>query len=75
MSDKEIENTGINFTYDDHGHPELGTVSKAHIFNILLTRELKKLDIKVKSRPVELGYELRCVQPAASDLVYCTHVW
>jgi len=72
MSDKEIENTGINFTYDDHGHPELGTVSKAHIFNILLTRELKKLDIKVKSRPVELGYELRCVQPAASDLVYCT---
>ena len=72
MSDKEIKDTGINFTYDDHGHPELGTVSKAHIFNILLTRELKKLDIKVKSRPVELGYELRCVQPAASDLVYCT---
>jgi 6-phosphofructokinase 1 len=72
MSDKEIENTGINFTYDDHGHPELGTVSKAHIFNILLTRELKKLNIKVKSRPVELGYELRCIQPVASDLVYCT---
>jgi len=72
MSDKEIKNTGINFTYDDHGHPELGTVSKAHIFNILLTRELKELEIKVKSRPVELGYELRCVQPTASDLVYCT---
>lgn len=72
MSDEEIKNTGINFTYDDHGHPELGTVSKAHIFNILLTRELKKLNIKVKSRPVELGYELRCVQPVAQDLVYCT---
>ncbi len=72
MSDDEIKNTGIFFTYDEHGHPELGTVSKAHIFNILLTKELKKLNLKVKSRPVELGYELRCVQPAASDLVYCT---
>jgi 6-phosphofructokinase 1 len=71
MSDEEIKNTGINFTYDDHGHPELGTVSKAHIFNILLTKELQRLNIKIKSRPVELGYELRCIQPVAYDLVYC----
>jgi len=71
MSDEEIENTGINFTYDSHGHPELGVVSKAHVFNLLLTKELKKLNIKVKSRPVELGYELRCIQPVAFDLVYC----
>jgi len=71
MSDQEIENSGINFTYDDHGHPELGNVSKAHIFNILLQQKLKELGIKVKSRPVELGYELRCVQPSAYDLVYC----
>jgi len=71
MSDKEIENSGINFTYDEHGHPELGNVSKAHIFNILLQQKLKELSIKVKSRPVELGYELRCVQPSAYDLVYC----
>ncbi|PLW99714.1 MAG: 6-phosphofructokinase [Marinilabiliales bacterium] len=71
MSDEQIENSGINFTYDDHGHPELGNVSKAHIFNILLQKKLKDLGIKVKSRPVELGYELRCVQPGAYDLLYC----
>ena len=71
MSDAEIESTGINFTYDEHGHPELGNVSKAHIFNILVQRELKRLGVKIKSRPVELGYELRCVQPSGFDLVYC----
>lgn len=71
MSDAEIENTGINFTYDDHGHPELGNVSKAHIFNILLQQKLKDLGISVKSRPVELGYELRCIPPVAYDQLYC----
>ncbi len=72
MSDEEIENSGINFTYDDHGHPELGNVSKAHIFNVLLQNRLRELNIKIKSRPVELGYELRCVQPTAYDLLYCS---
>ncbi len=71
MSDEEIDNSGINFTYDDHGHPELGNVSKAHIFNVLLQNKLKELEISVKSRPVELGYELRCVQPTSYDLMYC----
>ena len=71
MNDAEIENSGINFTYDDHGHPELGNVSKAHIFNILLQQKLKQLGIVVKSRPVELGYELRCVPPTAYDQLYC----
>jgi ATP-dependent phosphofructokinase / diphosphate-dependent phosphofructokinase len=71
LSDEEIKATDISFTYDDHGHPELGNVSKAHIFNILLQRKLNDLKIKVKSRPVELGYEMRCVQPIAFDLMYC----
>ena len=71
MTDEEIKSTNINFTYDDHGHPELGNVSKAHIFNLLLQRKLKKLNINVKSRPVELGYEIRCVKPIAFDLMYC----
>jgi 6-phosphofructokinase 1 len=71
MNDEEIKNSGINFTYDDHGHPELGNVSKAHIFNLLLQNKLKELGVSVKSRPVELGYELRCVQPNAYDLMYC----
>ena len=72
MTNTEIEATGINFTYDDHGHPELGNVSKAHIFNLLIQRRLKELNINVKSRPVELGYELRCVIPTAFDLLYCS---
>ncbi|MEK7254185.1 MAG: 6-phosphofructokinase, partial [Bacteroidota bacterium] len=32
----EIKNCGITFTYDEHGHPELGNVSKAHIINVLV---------------------------------------
>lgn len=71
MSDQQIEDSGINFTYDDHGHPELGNVSKAHIFNVLLQQKLKELGVKVKSRPVELGYELRCIPPTAYDQLYC----
>jgi 6-phosphofructokinase 1 len=72
MTDSEIKATDITFTYDDHGHPELGNVSKAHIFNLLLQRKLKELKIDVKSRPVELGYELRCVEPTAFDRLYCS---
>jgi ATP-dependent phosphofructokinase / diphosphate-dependent phosphofructokinase len=72
MSDEEIEGTGINFTYDEHGHPELGNVSKAHIFNLLVQRKLKKLNLTVRSRPNEIGYELRCIRPIAYDLTYAT---
>ena len=60
------------FTYDEHGHPELGNVSKAHIFNLLLQQRLKALGINVKSRPVEIGYGIRCVEPNGYDLTYCS---
>ena len=72
MSDQEIIDTNINFTYDDHGHPELGNVSKSHIFNMLAQQKLKELRIKIKSRPNEMGYELRCCRPIAYDLSYAT---
>ena len=72
MSDQDIEASGIQFTYDEHGHPELGTVSKAHIYNMLLQIRLKQLNIDIKSRPVEMGYELRCIPPTAFDLMYCS---
>ena len=72
MDEKEIINSGINFTYDDHGHPELGNVSKSHIFNYLLQVKLKEIGLEIKSRPVELGYELRCCDPIAFDLTLCT---
>jgi len=71
MTEAEILSTKITFTYDDHGHPELGNVSKAHIFNLLIQEKLKELQLNIKSRPVELGYELRCVQPIAFDMLYC----
>ena len=53
LADEEIKNCGIEFTYDEHGHPELGNVSKAHIINVLVQRKLKELGISIKSRPVE----------------------
>ncbi|MEN8155742.1 MAG: 6-phosphofructokinase [Bacteroidota bacterium] len=74
MSDEEIIDTGINFTYDDHGHPELGNVSKSHIFNMLTQQHMKNLRISVKSRPEEIGYELRCCRPIAFDLAYTTRL-
>lgn len=72
MDDDEIKNSGINFTYDDHGHPELGNVSKSHIFNYLLQVKLKEIGLVIKSRPVEVGYELRCCNPIAFDLTLCS---
>ena len=74
LDEEEILKSGINFSYDDHGHPELGKVSKAEMFNTLLEKRCKALGIKVKSRPVEIGYEVRCQTPCALDLVYCSQL-
>lgn len=74
LSDEEIKKSGVHFSYDDHGHPELGKVSKAAIFNEMLEKRVQELGIKVKSRPVEIGYEVRCGTPVAFDLVYCSQL-
>ena len=74
LDQEEILKSGIHFSYDDHGHPELGKVSKAEMFNTLLEKKCKALGIKVKSRPVEIGYEVRCQTPCAFDLVYCSQL-
>jgi 6-phosphofructokinase 1 len=74
MSDQEIVDSGIQLTFDEHGHPELGNVSKSHIFNVLLQQKLKSIGLKVKSRPNEMGYELRCCRPVAYDLAYATEL-
>ena len=71
---KELEAAGVHFTYDDHGHPELGKISKAVLFNDLLEKEFKKLGLKVKTRPVEIGYDVRCQDPVGYDLSYCTEL-
>ena len=72
LSDDEVKNSGINFSYDDHGHPELGKISKAAIFSELVDKMMGKLGLKVKTRPVEIGYDVRCTNPIAYDRVYCS---
>ncbi len=72
LSEEEITKTGIVFSYDDHGHPELGKVSKAQVFNQMIENRVNQLGLKIKSRPVEIGYEVRCADPVGFDLVYCT---
>jgi 6-phosphofructokinase 1 len=72
LSDKDIQNAEIAFTYDDHGHPELGKISKSHIIDNLVDKKLKSLGLNVKTRPVEVGYEVRCISPKSYDLEYCS---
>jgi 6-phosphofructokinase 1 len=72
LEEEEIKASGIKFTYDEHGHPELGNVSKSNIFNILLQNRLRELGLKVKSRPNDMGYELRCCRPIGFDLTLCS---
>lgn len=74
MSNEEIKNTGANFTYDAHGHPELFNVSKAHVFNMHIQRRLREYGLGVRTRPVELGFEVRCTHPNGFDLSLCTQL-
>jgi len=74
MAPEDIKATGVTLSYDEHGHPELGKVSKAVLFNNILEKELKKAGIKVKTRPVEIGYDVRCQDPVAYDLTYCSEL-
>ena len=70
----DIKAAGVHMTYDEHGHPELGKISKAVLFNELLEKEFKKVGMKVKTRPVEIGYDVRCQDPIAYDLSYCSEL-
>lgn len=72
LKDEDIASSGITFEFDAHGHPELSEVSKAHIMTKILKERLKKLGLDIICRPVEVGYSLRCVDPSAFDLTYCT---
>lgn len=74
MDPEDLKATGLRFTYDEHGHPELGKVSKAVLFNDLMDLKFKALGLKIKTRPVEIGYDIRCVAPIAYDLMYCTQL-
>jgi 6-phosphofructokinase 1 len=71
ISDDDLKSTGIQFSYDAHGHPELNQVSKAHIFNQSVVKQLKDIGLDITPRPVEIGYSLRCCKPIGYDLNYC----
>ncbi|MGB0837231.1 MAG: 6-phosphofructokinase [Flavobacteriaceae bacterium] len=72
LDEEELKKANINFSYDAHGHPELSLLSKSHFFNELLAKRLKQESLRIKLRPVEVGYELRCCNPIAYDLTLCT---
>ena len=74
LSADDIKAAGVHMTYDEHGHPELGKISKAVLFNELLEKQAKKIGLKVKTRPVEIGYDVRCQDPIAYDLTYCSEL-
>ncbi|MBR5108159.1 MAG: 6-phosphofructokinase, partial [Bacteroidales bacterium] len=74
LDPQEIKDAGVSMTYDEHGHPELGKISKAVLFNDILEKEFKKIGLKVKTRPVEIGYDVRCQDPIGYDLTYCTEL-
>ena len=74
LAPEDIKAAGVHMTYDEHGHPELGKISKAVLFNDILEKEFKKIGLKVKTRPVEIGYDVRCQDPIAFDLTYCSEL-
>ena len=74
LTPEDIKATGVSMTYDEHGHPELGKISKAVLFNDILDKKFKELGMKVKTRPMEIGYDVRCQDPIAYDLTYCTEL-
>ncbi|MCK9625749.1 MAG: 6-phosphofructokinase [Bacteroidales bacterium] len=74
LDDKELTSTGVKFTFDEHGHPELGKISKAQLFNDIMEIKLKELGIKIKTRPIEIGYDIRCQPPISYDLLYCSQL-
>ncbi len=74
LDPEDLKGTGVHMTYDEHGHPELGKISKAVLFNDILEKDESCLGWKVKTRPVEIGYDVRCQDPIAYDLTYCTEL-
>jgi ATP-dependent phosphofructokinase / diphosphate-dependent phosphofructokinase len=74
LTDEDLKNCGVVFSFDAHGHPELGKVSKAQVFNTILEKKLSELNISVKTRPVEIGYDVRCQTPVSFDLTYCSQL-
>ena len=39
LSEEDVKDAGIAFTYDAHGHPELGKISKSHIIDHMVEKK------------------------------------
>lgn len=74
LSHDDLKSTGVVFSYDEHGHPELGKISKAVLFNTVLEAKLKAIGLDVKTRPIEIGYDVRCHTPVSFDITYCSQM-
>lgn len=72
LQEEDMAASGVVFERDAHGHPELSEVGKAYVLNKIVRNCLKKYGLPIISRPVEVGYSLRCVDPCGFDLTYCT---
>ncbi|GHV66658.1 pyrophosphate--fructose 6-phosphate 1-phosphotransferase [Bacteroidia bacterium] len=72
LKEEDVASYGIHFEYDAHGHPELSAIDKSQFINKLVMKRLKELGIACITRPIDVGYSLRCVDPVAADLSYCT---
>lgn len=71
ISRESILQEGIQVTWDNHNHVEWGNVAKAHVINKMLKERLDEINLNIKTRPAELGYELRCCSPIAYDANLC----
>ena len=74
MEAHELTDAGIQFTTDAHGHPELHSISKSHVFSAIIGKLLKSTKLDIRTRPVEIGFSLRTVPPSAFDLKYCSRL-
>ena len=74
LNAEELADAGYIFSTDDHGHIEMGRHAKAQLFSDILDKALETAGLGVRTRPVDIGYDVRCIPPTGYDLFYCTRL-
>ncbi len=69
LAPEEIEELGP-IEKDEHGNPRVSEVHFADLIAKATMRELEKQGVNKKLLGKEIGYELRCADPVAFDVVY-----
>ena len=62
--------SGLDLSYDPHGHIALADIPLAAMIKQRLTRRFAERDEKMHFTDVTLGYELRCAPPLPFDIDY-----